>query len=174
MDKRIKKYIFIFSLFIFINATPLNNGYKNIKLGMTQSEVKKILQNSPDFVAVKEEILSIRISPDTEIISTEGTGFIQLAYFHFNEDRLYQIFLKIDENKVGYYYLLQNLTKKYGKTAGFSPDRVYWEDHDTKIILEKPCSLKYFHMSIWNSIKSQDETDDTVLEKVRKRFIDDL
>ena len=116
----------------------------------------------------------IRIEPDTEIISTEGNGFINLGYFHFNNDRLYQILLKIDEQKIGYYYLLKNLSEKYGKPSIFTPKKVSWENEKVKIVLEKPCTLKYVDNTIWDEIINRDQTSDAVIEQIRKKFVDDL
>ena len=102
------KFLFImFFLFIaysFSCVEPLSDGYKDIKLGMTKTQVQSILEKSIEFNFKREEILSFRLEPDTEIISTEGFNYIISAYFHFNHDKLFQIILKLSESKTGYYF----------------------------------------------------------------------
>ena len=72
MVKKILIVLFIFSIYYVNSVEPLSDGYRDFKLGMTQEEVKKILEHSIDFRFKREEILSFRMEPDTEIISTEG------------------------------------------------------------------------------------------------------
>jgi len=171
------KKIFII-LLIYINflltAQNLSNGYKDIKLGMSKSEVEDLLKKSPDFIPLKEEVLSIRIEPDTEIITVEGANFIEIAYFHFNNDKLFQIFLKINEKKIGYYLLLKKFTDKFGKPAKLEPKRAFWENQDIRIVIEKPCSLKYIYLPIWNTLLKKEDKLKNYIQEGRDSFLDQL
>lgn len=153
---------------------PLQNGYKSYILGMGQDEIEEELSNSSEFNIIREEILSVRMEPDTDIISTEGYGFVTRAYFHFNNEKLFQIYLIIDEQKVGYYPILKTYINKYGNPSSFSPDRAVWENNEVMVILEKPCTLKYVDKKVWDSLLSKDHTTDTVFDKIRRDFIDSL
>jgi hypothetical protein len=152
----------------------LSEGFGGIILGMNKDQVKKILENSKDFNMKKEEILSMRLEPDTDIISTEGAGFINFAYFHFYKEELYQIFFLINEEKIGYYYLLKRLTNRFGPPKNFSPKKALWSNSKVQIVIEKPCSIKYILLPAWNDIIKKDQTSDTVLEQQREKFVDDL
>jgi hypothetical protein len=112
-------------------------GYKSIQLGSSMTEVQDEIRKSGDFKEKREEILTIRLEPDTEIISTDGRGFIQKGYFHFHQDQLFQILLKIDENRIGYFVILSQLTEKYGTPTRFNPQTAEWSDGKTTITLEK-------------------------------------
>ena len=167
-------FFILISLSLY-SQEPLSDGYKNIKLGMSQQEVKSILQKSTDFNMKKEEILSFRMEPDTEIISTEGYGYIIFGYFHFSHDQLFQILLKLSEEKVGYYYLLTNFTNRFGKPQKFSPTRAIWENEKIRIVIEKPCTLKYIYLPVWNGlVDKKDETSDEIYGVNREKFVDDL
>lgn len=166
--------IIIFSYTLLFAVEPLSDGYKDIKLGMTQNQVKNILKKTTEFNVKKEEVLSIRIEPDTEIISTEGYGFVNYGYFHFNDDKLFQILLKLSEEKLGYYLLLKRLTGRFGKPNDFTPKRASWENEQVKIIVEKPCTIKYIYLPVWSELIKNDLSKDTVLDSVRKKFVDDL
>jgi hypothetical protein len=154
--------------------TALAAGYRDFKLGQTMEEVRTVLRTSDDFIVRKEEILTIRLEPDTEIISSEGRGFIDKGYFHFHEDSLFQILLKIDEKKIGYYVLLKQLTGRYGDPALFTPQFAEWDDGVTTITLEKPCTLKYRDRTVWQELTSGDVTSDVLMEKTRLRFLENL
>ncbi len=167
-------FFIIFLNYSIFSYEQLNNGYKEFKLGMGKSEVEKLLQTSDDFNILKEEILSTRLEPDTEIISTEGTGFIIYGYFHFDKDELFQIFLKIDREKIGYYFLLKKLITKYGNPTKFNPKRAIWENNEVRIILEKPCNIKYINLPIWNEIIKDQKKKDFIMDKLRDDFSNDF
>ncbi|OHD10099.1 MAG: hypothetical protein A2Z98_09060, partial [Spirochaetes bacterium GWB1_27_13] len=123
-----KIFFAFFILFLPFNlfSQKLSNGFKDFKLGMSKEQVSNLLKKSFDFDAKREEILSIRLEPDTEIITADGMGFIQIGYFHFNKDKLFQIFLKIDEKKIGYYLLLKNNTERFGNPKRLDPKSASW------------------------------------------------
>ena len=174
MRKIILIIIVIFFVSFLFGVENLSDGYKEIKLGMNKEVVRNILKKSRDFSMKKEELLTIRIQPDTEIISTEGLGFILLAYFHFHHDQLFQIFLKINENKIGYYFFLKKLSARFGAPSKFSPKKSIWENERVRIIIEKPCNLKYIYLPVWNGLVTSDLTSDSVLDSVREKFVNDL
>ena len=170
-----------FVLLIIINFVsfiygiePLSEGYKDIKLGITQDEAKNILKQSRDFNLKREEILTIRLEPDTEILSTEGFGFINFAYFHFHQDKLFQILLKIDKNRIGYYLLLKKMSTRFGSPSKFSPKRATWQNDKVRIAIEKPCTIKYIYLPIWNNLVKNDLSSDHILDSIREKFVDDL
>lgn len=165
-------------LFLLVSAglfgeENLPEGFKNIRLGMTKEEVEELLKTSIDFEN-REEVLTIRIEPDKQIITSEGYGYILIGYFHFSENSLYQIFIKVDHNKVGYYNLLKNFTEKYGDPTEFEPKRATWENDKVRLIIEKPGTLRYILLPVWNQLLKSDLSDQKIIEKNRQRFIDNL
>lgn len=165
--------LFVFVTSLTFGLKPLSDGYKDIKLGMNQAQVKSILGKSIDFSINKEEILTMRLEPDTEIISTEGLGFIISGYFHFSHDQLFQILLKLSETKIGYYYILTKFTNSFGKPNSLDPEKASWENDKVRIILEKPCTLKYIYLPVWNGLVKEKEKND-LFEKDREKFVDGL
>lgn len=174
---KIKFFLISVLLFItfFLNCIePLSDGYKDIKLGMSKENVQSILEKSIEFNFKREEILTFRLEPDTEIISTEGLNYIINAYFHFSHDKLFQIILKLDESKIGYYYLLKKFTERFGKSTELSPARSIWDNDKIRLIIEKPCTVKYIYLPIWNGLLKSDNTSDNLIDLNREKFIDGL
>jgi len=174
MYKKIFLFLFLIVSMGVISSEELSYGFKEFKLNQTQNEVKELIKKSFDFANRRDEALSIRLEPDTDIITAEGLGFIKIGYFHFNKDKLFQIFLKLDEKRVGYYLILKRFTEKYGNPTSLEPKSAFWENEEVKIVIEKPCSLKYIYKPIWNEITSSDQTSDSVFFKIREKFIEDL
>ncbi|HOV12771.1 MAG TPA: hypothetical protein PK771_00640 [Spirochaetota bacterium] len=172
-----KHIIFLFFLSIsFYNLFPLEltDGYKDIKLGMSKEEVSNLLKKSFEFDAKREEVLSIRLEPDTEIITAKGFGFINVGYFHFNKDKLFQIFIKLNEKKIDYYALLKNNTNKYGNPKTLDPERAIWENSKTKIVIEKPATIKYLFLPVWNELIKKDHSTDDLNLEMRNKFLENL
>ena len=158
------------------DTKSLSNGYKEIKLGMSMDEVKKKLRYSAEFAPEHIEAVQTRMEPDVKTITAEGvnpqSGLIKLGYFFFDDDdHLAAITIKINESKISYYSILKRFTEKYGNPNEFEPDRAIWSDDQTRIILEKPCELKY-QSADYNS-GSKPNTD-ILYNKLRDKFIDDL
>lgn len=174
MYKKIFLFLFLIVFIGVISSEELSFGFKEFKLNQTQSEVKELIKKSFDFANRRDEALSIRLEPDTDIITAEGLGFIKIGYFHFNKNKLFQIFLNLDEKRLGYYLILKRFTEKYGNPTFLEPKSAFWENEEVKIIIEKPCSLKYIYKPIWNEITTADQTSDSVFFKIREKFIEDL
>lgn len=165
-------FILLISSLLF--SADLSKGYKGITLGMSKQQVQDNLKTNPDFRGDREEILTVRIEPDKEIISTEGTGYIKNGYFHFYNDKLFQIFLVLDEKKIGYYLLLKNNTEKFGKPSKLDPKSATWQDNEVRIVIEKDCTVKYFYLPVWDDLVKKDRSSDDVVVKTRNDFVNGL
>jgi hypothetical protein len=173
----VRKLFFTIISFLTLSSVfsnELSKGYKDILLGMSKTQVQDNLKKNPDFKSGKEEILTVRIDPDKEIISTEGTGYIKNAYFHFFNDKLFQIFLTLDEKKIGYYLLLKNNTEKFGTPQKLDPKSASWQNNEVMIVIEKTCTIKYFYLPIWNDLIKKDQSSDDIILKTRNDFVNGL
>ena len=178
------KIFFLIICFFLISistfAEELPNGYKKYSFGMSMNDVKEAIKDDNLLKNVREEVLSVRIEPDKQILTVYGErkngGYIEKAYFHFNEDKLFHIYLQLSEKKVGYYSLLKSLTDKYGNATNLEPKKAGWENDSIRIQIEKPCILKYTDMETWKSLSSTDEEMEArKTEKIeRESFLEDL
>ena len=169
---------FIVSMFTFAEELP--NGYKKYSFGMSMDEVKDAIKEDSLLKNVREEVLSVRIQPDKQILTVYGDrrngGYVEKAYFQFNEDKLFYIYLQLSEKKVGYYSLLKSMTDKYGNATNLEPKKASWENDSVRIQIEKPCILKYTDIKTWDSLSSTEaEMEARKVEKIeREKFLEDL
>ena len=166
---------FAFSSFC-ADKSDLSNGYKEIKLGMSMDEVKKKIKYSAEFAPERIEAVQTRMQPDVKTLTAEGVnpqnGLIKLGYFFFDDDdKLAAITIKINESKISYYSILKRFTEKYGNPDEFEPARATWANDETRIILEKPCELKYQSVDYNSDPK---KNTDILYNKLRDKFIDEL
>ena len=137
-----------FIVFADDDHQQISNGYKEFKLGMNRDEVKKKLKYSAEFAPEHIEAVQTRLEPDSHTLTADGVdpinGLVKIAYFYFDDDdKLCQIFVKINEKKVSYQKILKKFNTKYGNPTSFDPQRAIWSDEETILTLEKPCILKY-------------------------------
>ena len=169
---------FIVSMFTFAEELP--NGYKKYSFGMSMDEVKDAIKEDSLLKNVREEVLSVRIQPDKQILTVYGDrrngGYVEKAYFQFNEDKLFYIYLPLSEKKVEYYSLLKSMTDKYGNATNLEPKKASWENDSVRIQIEKPCILKYTDIKTWDSLSSTEaEMEARKEEKIeREKFLEDL
>ena len=72
---------FIVSMFTFAEELP--NGYKKYSFGMSMDEVKDAIKEDSLLKNVREEVLSVRIQPDKQILTVYGDrrngGYVEKA-----------------------------------------------------------------------------------------------
>ncbi len=166
------KFFLLYS--VVLNSQEFAEGYKEIKLGMNIETVRGLISSMNDFLPIRDEILQIRIEPDKQILTTQGLNFVNKGYFHFHDDSLYQILIKFNSTKIGYYNLLKNLTEKYGKPIALTPKKASWENEKIRITIEKPSTIKYTDKLIWESIIGNNNTNDPNFIILRDEFLDNL
>jgi hypothetical protein len=161
-------------------AEDLPSGYKKYLFGMSMDEVKETIKDDSLLKNVREEVLSVGIEPDKEILTVYGDrrngGYVEKAYFQFNEDKLFYIYLELSQKKVGYYSLLKSMTDKYGNATNLEPKKASWENDSVRIQIEKPCVLKYVDVKTWDSLSSMEaDMEARKIEKIeREKFLEDL
>jgi hypothetical protein len=178
----ISLFMFIFSLLCIrpIPAQPAPDGasfrsairlFRDFRLGLTLDEVKSRLAGDPYFnyrgdpdvyfLPVKEQLL----------IECSGNLFIHRAYFQFVDQRLFTFILDLDGTKVDYFTMLTALSEYYGDYVSFSPQAVVWEKGGVRLALEKPLTVKYIDVAVFNRLKDKGKAQESAQEKSLREFI---
>lgn len=70
--------------------------------------------------------------------------------------------------------MFTKLSDKYGKYKSLSPTKVVWEDERVRLTLEKPLTVKYVGLGIYNDIVAEDVTKEAIQEELRRNFINEF
>lgn len=149
-------------------------GFREIKLGLSLDDAKVAIENDGYFDYRGDPDLSMLLSENRAIIESRGKFYIDSGYFQFYNEVLYTITLVLDTGKIDYYTMFTTLREKYGDFNSLSPKRVIWENEKVRISLEKPLTLKYVDLSVFNEIVEDDITQEAVEERLKKGFIDEF
>ncbi len=159
-----------------VYTIPLPDGYLNVRLGMTSSEVKKALSLYPVFGYRGERDVSILPGYDRLLIETDGDGYgyLDKCWFQFYSDKLYTISININTHEMDYYSVFKTLCQKYGSPRSFSPEKAVWEDEKVVMSLEKPLCIKYSDVGVLESLENYSYVEKSAAEKLREDFLNSL
>ena len=173
-------------LIFFITITPLFSqesqeavkslpmGFRGIIMGLSLEEAKKAIESDGYFDYRGDPDVSMLLTDNRAIIESSGKYYIKDGYFQFYNDTLYTITLVLDTRKIDYYTMFKTLTKKYGDYASLSPKQVLWENEKIRITLEKPLTIKYVGLGIFNKLIEDDTTKEAIEEELKRNFINEF
>ncbi len=147
-------------------------GFRGFKLGMTVDQVKSLLLEDLYFDYRGEPDVSFMPETTQVLIECEGFSFIDRAYFQFNDGKLYILILVLNEDKVDHYSLFTTLIEKYGDFTSLDPLKVEWQLEKIRLFLERPLSVKYVDIEVFNRITEQGEADEQERDLSRQQFLD--
>ncbi|MEL3909312.1 MAG: hypothetical protein P1P64_09950 [Treponemataceae bacterium] len=157
-----------------VEKQTLPKSYRGISLGMSLESVKDALLSDKLFGYRGERDFTLLASPNRSAIETAGTSFIERAWFQFSEESLYTITLKLNTDKVDHYSIYKHFCEKYGEPLDINPQRAVWEDTSVRITIERPLTVKYLDLGVFNSMLEKDKTETADSELKREAFINEF
>lgn len=168
-------FLLIFKILnIYGQNVELPMGFRDIVIGLNLDEAKEILSKDSYFDYRGDPDVSMLLSENKTIIESEGNVYIENGYFQFYDNKLYTITLILDIEKIDYHSIFKSLSDKYGKYSALTPKIVTWENEEIRITLEKPLTIKYVGLNVYNTIIANDTTEIAIQEKLRENFINEF
>lgn len=152
----------------------LPKSYRGISLGMSLESVKDALLADKLFGYRGERDFTLLASPNRSAIETAGASFIERAWFQFSEESLYTITLKLNTDKVDHYSIYKHFCEKYGEPLDVNPKRAVWEDASVRITIERPLTVKYLDLGVFNNMLEKSQTETAESELRREAFINEF
>jgi hypothetical protein len=150
----------------------LPSGFRDIVLGLSFEAVKERLQEDPYFDYRGEPDVSLRRTPNRQVIETDGYLFIDRAFFQFFEDRLYTIILRLNPRRIDYFTMYRQLTGTYGPPDSLNPSEAVWESPDIRMALERPVVVKYLELPTFRRLQRTGRAEESLDRLSRDRFLD--
>jgi hypothetical protein len=118
----------------------------------------------------------VSMSPGREekIIESRGGRYIQRGVFQFREEKLFTIILEMNPLQLDYFTLFTSFSQRYGDPKSLDPNQAIWEDASVRLILEKPCTVKYLDRPVIDAIIQSATVKAARQEETRQQFIDRL
>ncbi|MCG8477770.1 MAG: hypothetical protein MI724_01655 [Spirochaetales bacterium] len=154
--------------------TELRRGFREIRLGATFEEVEEHLLADTAFVYRGRADVSLRLSDGQTIIDSRGRVFVDRGLFQFADGRLYTMALYINRDRLDYFQLFEQLRTRYGDPIDLDPQRALWEDETTRIELERPLTVRYLDLAVFEARRGDDRALEAAEDVAREQFIEEF
>jgi len=157
-----------------VTRKTLAAGFDNLVLGMSFEQLGTALRAHAGFQYRGEPELSLSPDGKEKIIETKGGVFIERAVFQFADNKLFSIILDLQAAKLDYFTLYTNFVTRYGNPLLLDPRQAIWDDGTTRLLLEKPLTVKYLSVAFIEAKKKQEAGTKAMQEETRELFIEKL
>jgi len=148
--------------------------YRGIALGMEPQDVKDRLGADPWFDYRGDEDVSLLERPRASVIDAGGSVFIARGLFQFEDEVLSAIMLELDESTIDWYTVYTTLEERYGPPVDMNPARAWWEDGTTRLALERPLTVKYLDLAVFDAAAVERQDRVAWRERARQEFLDEF
>jgi len=149
----------------------LPKGFRAIELGMDLEKVKEVLSGDSYFLFRGDPDVSMLEKPNRTLIECKGSFFIHRAFFQFYEEKLYIIILMLNQEQLDHYSLFTTLSERYGKPQHFSPQRISWSSKEVELSLERPLTVKYLDLVVFEELKMKSRAEESLMQGLRENFL---
>jgi hypothetical protein len=158
----------------------LPRAFQGLSLGMSRDALKTALGENALF-RVKEaqdDLLTISvISPgDENTLEVDGVprGFIRRAFFELNDEQVFTMSFVMDAALVDHYSVFMSLVNKYGEPSFLDPKRTVWESDETWVAIERPLTVKYIDLGVFNTLITDANAQQSASEQRREDFLNEF
>jgi hypothetical protein len=141
---------------------------------MDRDAVIAALKKDPIFAYRGPEDISLLPSPNQSLIEVAGVSFVKRGYFQFYEGKLWVMILELNSDKVDHYSIYTSLVSKYGEPALLDPKEARWEDKAGRMALERPLTLRYMDMVVYEKLREGASAKESSQELDRQGFLSGL
>jgi hypothetical protein len=147
-------------------------GFRGIELGMELDQVKEMLARDAMFAYRGDPDVSLLPTPQQTLIEVTGSSFVRRAFFQFHERKLYVLILVLDAQRLDYFTMYSTLTGKYGDCARLDPSEAVWEFPGLRLALERPLSVKYLDLQVFDALREQGQAGQTLQDVSKQKFLE--
>jgi hypothetical protein len=156
------------------SGISLRRGFREVELGATFDVTENALIGDPAFQYRGRPDVSMALSDRERVIDTRGRVYVERGVFSFHNDRLFSISIYLSRQRLDYFQLFDQLTRRYGDPRDLDPERAIWEDGRTRIELERPLTVRYLDLATFQERRGRAETAEALEEVAREQFLEEF
>ena len=154
------------------DARTLPRGFGAITFGLSRDEVGERLFDDPNFDYRGEPDVQFLPRREQVVIDTAGFDFVDRGYFQFADGGLYSIIIKLNTRMMDYFTMYTQLSDTYGHPDAISPQNAVWERDGVRLALERPLSVKYLDLDVFDEIRDEGRMRESDRAAARREFLD--
>jgi len=152
----------------------LTPGFDVFRLGMNLEELKAVLKNNSFFLYSGEPDVTLLARPNTNLIDVPGITYFSRGVFQLVDRKLYSITLELNPEQLDYFSMYNTLTKKYGDPTALDPSSARWESASVRLSLEKPLTVKYIDMPVFQRLQKEGRAQTAIQTLTREKFLENF
>ena len=155
-------------------SEPLPRSFRSLQLGMSLDELKTELTDDGLFEFRGDRDVSFLPAKEENLVETTGLSFIRRAFFQLREGQVFIMAFSLDVQRIDHYSVFVSLIKKYGEPTSLNPHESVWENGETRVSLERPLTIKYIDMAVFNAIINESRAEETREVFLRQGFLNEF
>jgi hypothetical protein len=141
---------------------------------MSLDELKEALAGDGLFAFRGDRDVSFLPVKEENLVETAGLSFIRRAFFQLRDGKVFIMAFSLDPAMVDHYSVFTALREKYGDPGSLDPRQAVWENGETRVSIERPLTVKYIDMEVFNRIVGESEAEESSRVFLRQRFLDEF
>jgi len=156
----------------FPEETP--RQFRGLELGMDLEDLKTALINDDLFAFRGDRDVSWLPVQEETLVETAGLSYIRRAYFQLIEGEVYIMSFTLDTRVMDHYSVYTAFVRRYGEPVYISPSESVWENENTRVSIERPLTVKYIDMNIFNLLIEGSRRNESQEMLRREEFLADF
>jgi hypothetical protein len=145
--------------------------YRELSLGMNLEDLKKALEQDELFHFRGDRDVSFLPIGEQNVVETTGFSFIKRALFQLRSGALFAMTFTMNTELVDHYSIFTAFVKKYGEPDFLDPKQAIWESAATRIAIERPLTVKYMDMQVFNEFLDTAQTKESQDLRLQEDFL---
>ena len=126
--------------------------FRGLYLGMDLEDLKETLVLDTLFTFRGDRDVSWLPLREENLVETTGLSFISRAYFQLVNEEVYIMSFTLNTRLMDHYSVFTTFVRRYGEPVSISPSESVWEDGSTRVSIERPLTIKYIDMTVFNQL----------------------
>jgi hypothetical protein len=141
---------------------------------MSRDALKESLKKDELFRFRGDRDVSFLPAREQNLVETTGLSFIKRAFFQLKDGQVFVMAFTLNTALVDYYSVFTSFVKKYGEPGVLDPKQAVWESEETKVAIERPLTIKYIDMQVFNALHTESKAAESSELRMREDFLNDF
>jgi len=135
--------------------SALPRHFREIWLGMGLDDLRDALLRDALFNFRGDRDVSFVPTRSESLIETAGSSFVQRAFFQLRDGALFIMSLTLNTGLMDHHSMFTRFVERYGEPTSLNPCEAVWDDGNTRIALERPLTVRYIDLAVFDDIVSE-------------------
>ncbi|MDR2393120.1 MAG: hypothetical protein LBD93_03035 [Treponema sp.] len=148
--------------------------YRKLSLGMGLEDLKEALKQDEFFNFRGDRDVSFLPLGEQNLVETTGFSFIKRALFQLRSGKVFVMAFTMNRELMDHYSIFTVFVEKYGEPDFLDPKQAVWESANTRIAIERPLTVTYIDMQVFNELLDTAQTKASQEFQIREDFLNDF